>query len=186
MKGMYIKMSFESLKRILICVIASSVMTFGFYSCNNKSDKDENNGTEQIESNESTSGADEIISMPEGEEKAEEIIINENYADSELFVFEGTVDEIYEDGSILVYSPDFRVNYNYKLIVEFDENSVIDGFELSENQHIRFEVYSAVKKSKPLTMVASKLTLVNEVSTQREKEAERIAELEQKIKDLES
>ena len=161
-------------------------MALGFYSCDN-TDKDNNTKTEQVQGNQAQPGADDIISMPEGEEKEEEeIIINEDYANSELFAFEGTVDEIYEDGSILVYSPDFRVNFNYKLIVEFDENSVIDGFKLANNQHIKFEVYSAVKKSKPLTMVASKLTLVKEVSTQREEEAERIAALEQKIKNLES
>lgn len=129
-------------------------------------------------------GADDIISMPEGENKEEEIIINNNYADSEPYYFTGTVDEIYDDGSILVYSPDFRVNFNYKVIVEFDENTVVDNFELRENQHIDFEVYSAVKKSEPLTVVASKLTLLNEVSTQREEEAKRIAELEERAKNI--
>lgn len=119
------------------------------------------------------------INLPENENKQEEIITNENYADSELISFEGTVDEIYEDGSMLIYSPFFGVNYKYAAIVELDKNSVIDGFEVKKNNQIRFDVYSAVKKSEPLTVVASKLTLVKEVSTQREQEAARIEKVQQ-------
>lgn len=119
------------------------------------------------------------INLPENENKSEEIIINENYADSELISFEGTIDEIYADGSMLIYSPFFGVNYNYAAIVELDENSVVDGFEVKKNQQISFDVYSAVKKSEPLTVVASKLTLVKEISTQREEEAARIEKVHQ-------
>ncbi len=117
------------------------------------------------------------INFPEGENKKEKIDINENYAESELFDFEGTIDEIYDDGSILVYSPMFGVNFNYKAIVEFDQNTSAPDFELAENQLVKFDVYSAVKKSEPLTLVASKLTLVSETSTQREEEEARLEEV---------
>ena len=157
----------------IISFLMAALLAVCVTSCG-KDDKKTSDG----ESQNTTSAADDKITMPEGEDKNQEIITNENYADSDLFVFTGTVDEIYEDGSILVYSPDFRANYNYTVKVEFDENSVIEDFRLKENQHIRFEVYSEVKKSEPLTVVASKLTLLNEVSTQREEEAERIARLE--------
>ncbi len=140
--------------------------------------------TPTVSTDDNATNAQDIISMPEGENKEEEIITNDNYANSELYDFTGTIDEIYEDGSILVYSPDFRVNFDYRVIVEFDENTVIDNFELRENQHVKFYVYSAVKKSEPLTVVASKLTLLNEVSTQREEEAARIARLEEKVEAL--
>lgn len=130
------------------------------------------------------SDTDNKITMPEGEDKKEEIIVNENYADSESYTFTGTVDEIYDDGSILVFSPEFKVNFNYNVIVEFDENTVIDNFTLKENQLVEFEVYSAVKKSEPLTAVAKKLTLLNEVSTQHEEEAAIIAKEEAEAKEI--
>lgn len=179
-----------SIKRIIAAIAASAMLITALGSCTKKevspslqkeqeiNDKNGNKVPEDI------NGASENISMPEGQDKTEEVITNHDYADSELYDFTGTVDEIYEDGSILVYSPEFRVNFNYRVIVEFDENSVIDGFELAENQHIKFEVYSEFKKSNPLTVVAAKLTLLNEVSTQREEEAERIAQQEEQIKNL--
>ncbi len=110
------------------------------------------------------------IKLPENEN--EEIIINENYASSNLMEFEGTVDEIYDDGSMLIYSPIFGMDFNYNVIVELDENTVIDNFEVNENQLVNFSVYSAVKKSKPLTVVAAKLTLISNNSNQRAEEEE--------------
>ncbi len=162
-----------------MAALAATLMLFAsaMYSCTDKENDTTNNGTQP--------GAEENISMPEGENKNEEIIINENYADSELYDFIGTIDEIYDDGSILVYSPEFRIDFDYKVIVEFDENTVTDNFEISENQLVKFEVYSSVKKSEPLTVVAAKLTLLNEVSTQREEEAERLAKIEEAVKNIE-
>lgn len=119
------------------------------------------------------------INFPEGENKKEKIDINENYAESELFDFEGTIDEIYDDGSILIYSPMFGVNFNYKAIIEFDQNTSVPDFKLAENQLVKFDVYSAVKKSEPLTLVASKLTLISETSKQREEEEARRANVRQ-------
>ncbi len=151
--------------KIFALLLAASLTCTLFFSCNKNSEgSGDNNGG---------------INLPENENKTEEIITNENYASSELISFEGTVDEIYEDGSMLIYSPFFGVNYNYAAIVELDENSVIDGFEVKKNHQIRFDVYSAVKKSEPLTVVASKLSLVKEVSTQREEEAARIEKVQQ-------
>ncbi len=122
---------------------------------------------------------DNQVVEPSGENKKEEIIINENYAESALISFEGTIDEIYEDGSMLIYSPFFSVNFNYKAIVEIDDNTVFtDNFEPKVNQCIKYDVYSAVKKSEPLTVVASTLTLISENSTQREDEEKRNAEIE--------
>lgn len=168
------------MKYKIISLILASMMLIPMNACKKTEVDTPNNGTD-ISDTDTNSGANDAISMPEGEVKAEEIITNDNYADSELYNFTGTIDEIYDDGSILVYSPDFRVNFNYMVIVEFDENTVVDSFELRENQHVEFSVYSSVKKSEPLTVVASKLTLLNEVSTQREEEAERIARLEEKV-----
>ena len=166
------------LKKYTAITASLLILMSALYSCGKN--ETPNNTEQPVQS-----GAEDNISMPEGENKQHEIIINDNYADSELYDFTGTIDEIYDDGSILVYSPDFRVNFNYRVIVEFDENTVIDNFELRENQHVKFEVYSEVKKSEPLTVVASKLTLLNEVSTQREEEAERIAQLEEKVREME-
>lgn len=163
--------------RIISLFTAAVLMQSALISCTDSKNSDAPAKSGQ-------SGAEEIITLPEGEDKTEEIIINENYSDSELYTFDGTVDEIYEDGSILVYSPEFRVDFNYMVIVEFDENTVTDNFELAENQHIKFEVYSEVKKSEPLTVVAAKLTLLNQVSTQREEEAARIAALEKQVQDV--
>ncbi len=167
------------MKYKIISLVLASMMMISLNACTKTEIETPDNGTE-ISDTDTNSGAKDAISMPEGEVKAEEIVTNDNYADSELYYFTGTIDEIYEDGSILVYSPDFRVNFDYKVIVEFDENTVVDNFELRENQHVKFEVYSSVKKSEPLTVVAAKLSLLNEVSTQREEEAERIARLEEK------
>ncbi len=102
----------------------------------------------------------------------EEVIINENYAESELMEFEGTIEEIYDDGSMLVYSPIFRTNFDYNIIIELDENSIIDDFEVRENQLVKFSIYSAVKKSNPLTAVAKSLTLISETSNQKAQEQE--------------
>ena len=169
-------------RKITALTLAALIISASMYSCgDNTAKKPSENGAEV--NAEDNSGAKENISLPAGEDKKEEIIINENYADSELYDFTGTVDEIYEDGSMLVYSPDFRVNFDYKVIVEKDANTVVDGFTVAENQHIQFEVYSSVKKSEPLTVVAAKLTLLNEVSTQREEEAKRIEALESKAQE---
>ena len=149
--------------KILAFILASAMLCANLAGCGKQ--------------NETT--GDTGINLPENENKAEEIITNENYADSELIDFEGTIDEIYEDGSMLIYSPFFGVNYNYAAIVEIDENTDMGDFEIKKNQCIRFDVYSAVKKSEPLTVVASKLTLVKEVSTQREEEAARIEKVQQ-------
>ncbi len=148
--------------KILAILLASAMLCANLSGCGNKNENDGDTG----------------INLPENENKSEEIITNENYADSELIGFEGTIDEIYEDGSMLIYSPFFGVNYNYAAIVELDENTVIDGFEVKKNQCILFDVYSAVKKSEPLTVVASKLSLVKEISTQREEEAARIEKVQ--------
>lgn len=166
-----------NIKKITALTAALLIFTTSLYSCGDKENDTTNNGTQP--------GAEENISLPEGENKTEEIIINENYADSELYDFIGTIDEIYDDGSILVYSPEFRIGFDYKVIVEFDENTVTDNFEIAENQLVKFEVYSSVKKSEPLTVVAAKLTLLNEVSTQREEEAERLAKIDEAVKNIE-
>lgn len=156
-------MNFKSIKNKAIILILACVLCTGtLLSC-----KDDNVGNENQ------------VVEPNGENKNEEIIINENYADSALISFEGTVDEIYEDGSMLIYSPFFSINFDYKAIVEIDENTVFtDGFEPKVNQCIKYDVYSAVKKSEPLTVVASKLTLISEESTQRKEEEKRIDEIE--------
>lgn len=153
-------MNFKKItNKALILILVSSLCACTFVSCNKK----DNN----------------TVVQPDGENKKEEIIINENYADSALISFEGTIDEIYDDGSMLIYSPFFSVNFNYKAIVEIDENTVFtDDFEPKVNQLIKYDVYSAVKKSEPLTVVASTLTLVNETSNQREEEEKRNAEIE--------
>ncbi|MBR3996596.1 MAG: hypothetical protein IKI97_15125 [Clostridia bacterium] len=174
-------------KRLLIFSAAILILTFGIYSCkDNKKNTDNNspaiqqNKNDNVDKNNSLDNNSSAIQQNKNDNLEEEIIINENYADSEIYTFTGTIDEFYEDGSILVYSPDFGIEFDYKVIVEFDENTVVDNFELKENQHIKFDVYSLVKKGKPLTVVASKLTLLNEVSTQREDEAKRIAALKEK------
>ena len=157
-------------KRLLLSATAILIVALGFYSCK----ENKKSGNNSIDTNPPT------VQQNQNDKQDEDVIINENYADSELYTFTGTIDEFYDDGSILIYSPDFSIEFDYKVIVEFDENTVIDNFKLKENQHIQFDVYSAVKKSKPLTVVASKLTLLNEVSTQREDEAKRIADLNEK------
>ena len=122
------------------------------------------------------------IKVPENENKKEEIIINDDYASSSLISFDGTIDEIYDDGSMLVYSPFFGVNFNYMVIVESDENTTVDSFEPKINQCVRFDVYSAVKKSEPLTVVAKNLSLVKEISTQREEEEQSMREAEEALR----
>ena len=150
-------MNFKSIKNKAIILLLACVLTTSMVSC----------------------GKTNNVIEPDGENKKEEIIINENYADSALISFEGTVDEIYEDGSMLIYSPFFSVNFNYKAIVEIDENTVFtDNFEPEVNQCIKYDVYSAVKKSEPLTVVAATLTLVDENSTQREDEQKRNEQIE--------
>ena len=176
--------TFNFIKRLLIFSLAVLILASGLYSCKgNKNNNEKNPSVVQQDNNDKNNSLDKnpsAIQQDKNDNKEEEIIVNENYADSELYTFTGTVDEFYEDGSILVYSPDFGIEFNYKVIVEFDDNTVVDNFELRENQHISFDVYSAVKKSKPLTVVASKLTLIKEVSTQREDEEKRIAALKEK------
>ncbi|MBR5307711.1 MAG: hypothetical protein IKU43_02995 [Clostridia bacterium] len=171
----------------LTLILAAILVTASFGGCTKNGTTQPEVSSDIIEStpeNESVNdSAENEIVAPEEENKKEEAVSSENYADSELYDFTGTIDEIYEDGSILVFSPDFRV-LNYNVIVEFDENSVIDGFELAKNQHIRLEVYSQAKNTDPLTVVAAKLTLISETSTQHEEEEQRIKELQEKAEAL--
>lgn len=171
---------YTSKRKILSIIAAGMLVAFSFASCT----KNPGNGDGGKNDGESPSNnAADVIDIPDNKDNEEEVVVNENYAESELYDFTGTVDEIYEDGSILVYSPDFGVNFNYMVIVEFDENSVIDNFELAVNQHVAFEVYSLPKKANPLTVVAAKLTLLNEVSTQRQEEEAKRNELEKQVID---
>lgn len=165
-------------KRILAAILALSTVTAGLASCNKTEVETPDTPDTGVVEN---SGAKDEIELPENENKKEEIIINENYADSELFEFEGTIDEIYEDGSMLIYSPFFGVNFDYKVIVELDANTKECDFEPKINQQIKFNVYSAVKKSEPLTVVASDMSLVKDVSTQRAEEEERKQKVQENL-----
>ena len=113
------------------------------------------------------------LALPEDENTKEESTVNESYANSDVIDFFGTVEEIYEDGSMLVYSP-FFMNYDYRAIVETDAETKTPDFAAAEGQYIRFYVYSSVKKTEPLTIVASRLELVSETSTQKQDEEARI------------
>ena len=101
--------SYGNTKRILAIILALSAMTAGLASCN-KSEVDTHDTPDVGVTD--NSGAKDEIELPENENKKEEIIINDNYADSEVCDIEGIVDEIYEDGSMLVYSPFFGVNFD--------------------------------------------------------------------------
>lgn len=163
-------------KRSLTLILASILVMTSLSSCFGKGNK-----TDDGSVNGDDTAANEEIQLPENEDKKEEIIINENYADSELYVFEGTIDEIYDDGSMLVYSPSFGINFNYMVIVEKDASTKAPSFEPKVNQHIKFSVYSAVKKSEPLTVVAYDMELVKEVSTQKADEEARKADVKKEL-----
>lgn len=170
--------SYKKTRKALAIILALSAMTAGLASCNKTEVDTPDTPDVGIIDN---SGAKDEIELPENENKKEEIIINENYADSELFEFEGTIDEIYEDGSMLIYSPFFGVNFDYKVIVEADANTKALDFEPKINQQVKFNVYSAVKKSEPLTVVASDMSLVKEVSTQRAEEEARKQKVQENL-----
>ena len=170
---------YNSLKKILAVITAAVLLSSSFVSCKRQLQRNpEKESNDAHEAGKISNEASDNITIPETDDEEEEIKVNTDYASSELYDFTGTIEELYEDGSMLIYSPEFRVDFNYHVIVEFDENSVIDSFTPAVNQHIKFEVYSVPKKTNPLTVVASKLTLLNEVSTQREEEAARIAKVE--------
>lgn len=120
-----------------------------------------------------TDGQNTELALPEDENRQEEIAVNDDYANSEVIDFFGTIEEIYEDGSMLVYSP-FFMNYNYHAIVETDGSTQTPDFTPREGQYIRFYVYSSVKKTEPLTIVASELSLQSETSTQKQDEEARL------------
>jgi len=156
-------------------LVLTSIMLFECFT------QTRNNGTDDTEVRaETNNAASETVS----EEEDYSVLTNESYADSEPYIFEGTIDEIYEDKSMLIYSPAFYPDFNYTVFVEFDENTVVNGFEPKVNQQVKFTVYSEIKKYPPLTVVARQLDLVKEVSTQRQEEAERLAELERRIQEL--
>ena len=54
-------------------------------------------------------------------------------------------------------------------------------FEPKINQQVKFNVYSAVKNSEPLTVVASDMSLVKEISTQRAEEEARKQKVQENL-----
>ncbi len=162
------------LSALLALLLAALALCPALTSC----EKEQTSGVKDpdgtvIEEQSPDASADETVKLPEDEDKSEAIEVNEDYAaDPERLEFEGTIDEIYEDGSMLIYSP-FFFQFDYKVIVETDENTDLGDFVPKENQCVLFKIYSTVKRSEPLTVVAESMSLAAEVSDQREKEAER-------------
>lgn len=153
----------RSLPTILVCLLLALAL---FASCAKKSGDAQN--TE--------------LALPEDENKQEESAVNDAYAKSDVIDFFGTIEEIYEDGSMLVYSP-FFMNYDYRAIVETDADTETPDFTAAEGQYIRFYVYSSVKKTEPLTIVASRLELVSETSTQKQDEEARLERARSTVKE---
>jgi len=169
---------------LLLIIPVLLLQLFAASSCNATVKQKEASAAEQQEKENNNTEEEKKapVTMPEEEDYS--AFTNENYAASEPYIFEGTIDEIYEDKSMLIYSPAFYPDFNYMVFVEFDENTVVNGFEPKINQQVKFTIYEDVKKYPPLTVVAIQLDLVKEVSTQREEEKARLEELMQRVNEL--